>query len=243
MRALATNETARLAVLEKTIDGGLRTFLDVGLALKEIRDLRLYRAGHETFDDYCRRRWGLSGSYAHRTIQAAGVVAELPIGESPTNEAQARELLPLQDKPDRMARAWRGAVERAQKEDRRVTAADVRIEVASRRPGTAKTPTATPRSVSPKPAPPLSEPRTPGPAASRSHQAERIEASCRLIREWADEVDVESDPGRWLPQLLAAQAALEALVDRARLAGDSSLSESGLAKAKAMAERLGVQLV
>lgn len=92
----------RLTHLESVIERGLGTFVEVGQALLEIRDSRLYRESHGTFEDYCRERWGMSRSYAHRQIDAATVAAVLPIG----NEAQARELLPLRAEPEQMAEAW-----------------------------------------------------------------------------------------------------------------------------------------
>jgi hypothetical protein len=87
----------RLAALEAIIESGMRTFIEVGNALLEIRDQRLYRGqGFSRFEDYCRKRWNMSRFYAHRLIEAAGVVGNLlPIGNVPRNEAQARELVPL----------------------------------------------------------------------------------------------------------------------------------------------------
>ena len=40
---LSAVETGRLAALEQTIERGLQTFVEVGTALLEIRDSRLYR--------------------------------------------------------------------------------------------------------------------------------------------------------------------------------------------------------
>jgi hypothetical protein len=42
-KVMSLRETARLAELEKTIARGKKTFVEVGLALAEIRDLRLYK--------------------------------------------------------------------------------------------------------------------------------------------------------------------------------------------------------
>ncbi|MEJ7871290.1 MAG: site-specific DNA-methyltransferase [Rubrobacteraceae bacterium] len=85
----------RLVELEGVIGRGLRTFIEVGGAIREIRDSRLYKEQYKTFEDYCRERWGWSRSYAHRQIEAADTVELLPIGNRPENEAQARELAPL----------------------------------------------------------------------------------------------------------------------------------------------------
>jgi phage N-6-adenine-methyltransferase len=97
---LAPAEAGRLAELEAVVAAGLQTFVEVGLALTEIRDGRLYRATHGTFEGYLDERWGFSRSYGYRLIDGARV-AELvsPMGDIP-NERQARELVPLLDRPD-----------------------------------------------------------------------------------------------------------------------------------------------
>jgi hypothetical protein len=101
---------ARLAELEDTIDRGLRTFLQVGRALVEIRERRLYRsAGHATFADYTKQRWGMSRGHAYRTIDAArvvGILQEASVEPLPVNEAQARELARLMSEPDALRKAW-----------------------------------------------------------------------------------------------------------------------------------------
>ncbi len=99
-------EASRLHELEAIIDRGLRTFAEVGAALLEIRDHRLYQRSHKTFESYLRDRWDISRSYAHRTIEAAQVVAMLPDGNKPATEAVARELAPLKDDPEAMAETW-----------------------------------------------------------------------------------------------------------------------------------------
>jgi hypothetical protein len=61
----------RLSELETTIERGLKTFVEVGNALAEIRDSRLYRESYATFEDYCRERWGMSKRHAVSCIAAA----------------------------------------------------------------------------------------------------------------------------------------------------------------------------
>jgi hypothetical protein len=89
--------TRTLEELEAVIEAGLRTFLEVGRAVLEIRERRLYREqGFDTFEDYCRQRWHWSKTHINRQINAAEVAGNLaPIGVKPRNEAQARELAPL----------------------------------------------------------------------------------------------------------------------------------------------------
>ena len=48
----------RLSELEALIERGQQTFIEVGLALTEIRDSKLYRQDFATFDQYCEKRWG-----------------------------------------------------------------------------------------------------------------------------------------------------------------------------------------
>jgi hypothetical protein len=89
---LTVSEGRLLSDLEKTIEAGKQTFVDVGLALTQIRNDRLYRATHGSFQCYCEERWNFSRVQAHRLIDAANVVSALPIGNSVGTESQAREL-------------------------------------------------------------------------------------------------------------------------------------------------------
>lgn len=121
--------TRTLQDCEAVIERGLDTFVEVGEALLEIRDARLYHRTHGTFEDYCRERWGFDRTYAHRHIQAAEVASMLPIGNTPTNESVARELAPLRDEPDQLRDTWAEVVEL---HGERPTAANVREVVAGR---------------------------------------------------------------------------------------------------------------
>lgn len=96
--ALTVTESDRLAECEATIERGFQTFAEVGTALLEIRDARLYRSEFGTFEDYCRERWNFTGRRAHQLIASAEVVRELETGtivHLPTTESQARELVGL----------------------------------------------------------------------------------------------------------------------------------------------------
>lgn len=127
--SLTVTERIELAQHEAVIERGLQTFVEVGQALLAIRDGRLYRQDHATFEDYCRERWGMSRVHAHRTIEAA-LVAEnlLPMGNIPTNERQARPLTALE--PDEQREVWQEAVETAP--NGRVTAKHVEDVIARR---------------------------------------------------------------------------------------------------------------
>lgn len=127
MDALTVSEVQRLEVLESVIDAGLQTFVHVGNALLEIRDSRLYRTSHGTFEDYCRERWQMGRNYASKMIAAAEVVLNLgtivPI--LPTAESQARPLVSLP--PVAQREVWQAAVETAP--GGKVTAAHVQATV------------------------------------------------------------------------------------------------------------------
>lgn len=49
----------------------MEKFLKVSRALKTIRDKRLFREEFRTFDEYCRAKWGKSGSEVDRFIAEA----------------------------------------------------------------------------------------------------------------------------------------------------------------------------
>lgn len=100
--------------LEEVIGRGLETFVEVGDALAEVRDAKLYLQFHPTFEAYCSERWGLTRKRAYDLIGAAESVNELsPMGDTPkpTNERQARELAPLKGQPESAAAAMRAANE------------------------------------------------------------------------------------------------------------------------------------
>lgn len=87
-------ESKRLLQLEKVIKAGQQTFVEVGIALAEIRDSKLYQLEHDTFEDYCRERWGWSKPYCTQLITASKVVRNLPEESKVAiaTESQAREL-------------------------------------------------------------------------------------------------------------------------------------------------------
>lgn len=108
--ALALVPTQRLTELEGVIERGLDTFVDVGRALLEIRDERLYRDGYSNFEAYCEGRWQFSRPRAYQLIDAAQVATALSttVDTPPANEAQARELAPLmRDDEQAVVEVWR----------------------------------------------------------------------------------------------------------------------------------------
>jgi hypothetical protein len=114
--------------LERKVE---RAFYEGGKALMELRDRRLYRSTHRTFEEYCKDRFGFERRHPYRLMEAAGVVDNLikmcPIwtqneSESnaatvesaqtqilPTSEGQVRPLTKLE--ASQQQEVWRQAVE------------------------------------------------------------------------------------------------------------------------------------
>lgn len=101
----------RLRECEAVIERGMASFIEVGNALAEIRDSRLYLDTNATFEDYCRDRWGMSRPYAYNLIDAASVSAMADI----ENERQARALVPLKDDADLLREVWRAISDSGEK--------------------------------------------------------------------------------------------------------------------------------
>lgn len=120
--ALSANETTTLAECETIVTNGIRSFVDVGNALRTIRDQRLYRGTHETFDKYVKENWDLGRAHAYRLIEAAVTVETLyPIGDVlPANESHVRPLLqfPSEDRPT----VWKEVVEQLSNRSEDITA-------------------------------------------------------------------------------------------------------------------------
>ncbi|MBW4512171.1 MAG: hypothetical protein KME64_37610 [Scytonematopsis contorta HA4267-MV1] len=99
--------------LERIIE---RSFYEAGKALKEIRDRRLYRSTHKTFESYCKDRFGYNNSRSYQMIDAATVVENLQkvpqfVEVFPTAEGQVRPLTRLE--PEEQVICWQKAVEEA----------------------------------------------------------------------------------------------------------------------------------
>jgi len=137
--ALSVREAHRLDELEAVIRKNFRAFYEVGCALREIRDAKLYRTSHDTFDHYVKEVFEIARPRAYQLIDATDVVDnikgrfqnvyhgrqnEIDSDESdgaqpddipafclPANERQARVLAPLD--PEKQAVVWQKALDTA----------------------------------------------------------------------------------------------------------------------------------
>ena len=101
--------------------------MEVGQALRKIRDSRLFRDKYPTFAEYCRAQWEFSKTHANRQIGAAEVAAVLtPIGVIVDRESIVRPLFGRS--PKEIQAAWKEAVKLAG--DGKVKAKHVKSAVA-----------------------------------------------------------------------------------------------------------------
>jgi hypothetical protein len=125
-------ERTRYEELKETARKGMDTFYRVGIALREIRDAKLYRLdGYASFEAFVRAEFDLSKPRAYQLIEAASTVEILAQPENSStsvdvstsesspetsttvdislpNERQARELSGL--KPEEKCEVWKQAV-------------------------------------------------------------------------------------------------------------------------------------
>ena len=110
------NSPQSLQQYEGVITAGLQTFRDVGEALWQIKEQKLYKNTHTTFASYCTERWKITQQHAGRLIVASVVVKKIesvPNGSvSPQSENQARALAKSDDPAD----AWKSTQDLTGKE-------------------------------------------------------------------------------------------------------------------------------
>jgi len=82
----------KLKQLEKIISSNIKKPFEVGRALREIRDSRLYKQEHENFKQYVENKWGITKSGAYQKIKCADIHDIIPEIQ---NESQAAELCRL----------------------------------------------------------------------------------------------------------------------------------------------------
>jgi hypothetical protein len=109
---LTLQEQKDLLQLETRVERG---FYIAGLALRQIRDRKLYRQKYKTFEAYCRSRFDFTTIAAHYLMGAAEVVNNLKskqfVDIFPTKESQCRPLIGLT--PEIQSKVWLEAVKQA----------------------------------------------------------------------------------------------------------------------------------
>ncbi|MHC5917071.1 MAG: hypothetical protein ACYTXE_40240 [Nostoc sp.] len=113
--------------LERRVE---RAFFEAGKALAELRDRRLYRSTHSTFEEYCNDRFSYTHRHVNYLIAGSKIVDNIIMGTNssqnekademgtnssqilPTSEVQVRPLAKLE--PQQQPEAWQQAVEKAE---------------------------------------------------------------------------------------------------------------------------------
>ena len=112
--SLDASEILELLNLEAKVEKSLKAFVEIGLALRSIRDKRLYRENHSTFEDYCINRWEISMRSSYYLIAAASLVENFVNHGSqnvPNSERICRPLTSLA--PEKQLTCWHQAIETA----------------------------------------------------------------------------------------------------------------------------------
>jgi hypothetical protein len=111
---LTKREHEELAGLEQEVAAGLSEFLRVGRALSTIRNKRLFRETHATFDQYVVERWGLGIGGTGALITSFHIAEQLQdagINLPPqTTQSAMRSLAKLSPLEGLRASVWRYAV-------------------------------------------------------------------------------------------------------------------------------------
>lgn len=157
LEILTADESDALAVCEQRIAAGIEAFRDVVFALKEVRDRRLYREKHATFEDYCQTRWGFTRQRGYQLIDAAEAIASLPTECQPVvdTERSARELARVE--PKHREKVVRKAAEAGPVTSKAIKEAAAEVEV----------------DIEPSPSPVISAPDVPEDQRSRAFRVTR----------------------------------------------------------------------
>lgn len=91
-------------------------FYEAGKSLATLRDRRLYRSTHKTFEEYCKERFGFTRQSASLKILAAEVIDDLSTNGCqilPNSERQVRPIIQAGLQPEEQRAIWQQAVDLA----------------------------------------------------------------------------------------------------------------------------------
>lgn len=92
----------------------MKAFYEVGNALLQIRDSRLYREQYKTFEEYCREKWNLSRPRAYQLIESAVTVEALSTVVDKKDIPPEFTIRPLSNlEPEQRAEVYQQAVDTA----------------------------------------------------------------------------------------------------------------------------------
>jgi hypothetical protein len=121
LETITAEEKKRLLSAEASIRAGLKAFYNVGRALSDIAQFRLYRSTHSTFATYCKEKWDMTTARASQLQHAYRVHAlltSLEIRPLPATESQCRPLarIPENEQMDAaIVEVWSAVIDSGQK--------------------------------------------------------------------------------------------------------------------------------
>jgi hypothetical protein len=111
LEVLTEEQAARFRACEASIQKLASAFVEAGTALATVKKERFWTQEYDSFESYCRLRWGLEMSKVNNWMAAASLFNSLSAHADvppPENEAQMRPLRGLS--PAEAQIAWRAAV-------------------------------------------------------------------------------------------------------------------------------------
>lgn len=131
---LSAIERSKYSNCKDTIKSGLKSFIEVGDALLELRESKLYREEYGTFEECCDIEFGISRPRAYQFMASSDVAGNLStmVDKASLNE---RQLRPLTSVPaEKQGEVFQAAKDKAEREGRKVTAKDVKAAVVASKP-------------------------------------------------------------------------------------------------------------
>jgi DNA gyrase/topoisomerase IV subunit B len=128
---LTPSESSDLARNESTIEHGLKNFIEVGSALLDINDRKLYRQTHPTFKDYVEEKWKMSVRRAYQLCETAETLKALPpsVQNFAQTESHVAELSRIP--PEKRVEVLNRVETKAKATRKKATAKDIREAAAT----------------------------------------------------------------------------------------------------------------
>lgn len=129
---LTKAERVQLLYCEQRIEAGMASFKEVGRALASVRNGKLYRDAHSSFEAYLQERWHMGRTYAYNLMQAAEIAAEVSAIADIQTESHARELAKVE--PEKRAEVIQEAAKEGPVTAKKIKEAAKRVEVQAEEP-------------------------------------------------------------------------------------------------------------
>jgi hypothetical protein len=149
LSALNSAEQEQLNLCETIIEKGYNTFIEVGNALFEIRNNKLYREKHSTFEEYCKQKWQIKRQRAYELMDAASIVNTLSeisdkkndeIKVSPSTNIRESHAVALGKVPEEMRNlVWQKVVDNQKENGKTITAKTIQFIYSQEKNGSTET--------------------------------------------------------------------------------------------------------